>query len=127
MGSPSPMVSRQRGEVLKALGDDLLEAIPLPTVGVWRSTAETAAGKLTQRPSGHPPAHGRLPQLARGRRYRRGRESARGYYEDAYAFEVLARDVLEPLGEGGDCRYRHRLRDLYTDQEIEDAWSGRRL
>ena len=62
MGILSPMVSRQRGEVLKALGDDLLKAIPLHPADVWRSTASTAAGKSTQRPSGHPPAHGRLPQ-----------------------------------------------------------------
>lgn len=51
----------------------------------------------------------------RARRHRQGRASASGYYEDAYDFAALARCLLEPLGPGGDRRYRTSVIDLDTD------------
>lgn len=53
-------------------------------------------------------------------RYRRGRDSADGYYEDAYDFDKLARLTLAPLGPGGDRRYHVRVHDLRSDGVIED-------
>lgn len=53
-------------------------------------------------------------------RYRQGRESARGYYEDAYDLVALAERVLRPLGPDGDGVYAARVHDLATDAVIAD-------
>ncbi|KAA0023674.1 uridine kinase [Antrihabitans cavernicola] len=54
-------------------------------------------------------------------RHRQGRDSAIGYYQDAYDFDAFARHVLTPLGPGGDRRYRERIIDLVSDQPIREA------
>ena len=56
----------------------------------------------------------------RARRYRQGRRSAAGYYEDAFDFSAFAEQVLIPLGPRGDRRYRVKLRDLATDALVEE-------
>jgi uridine kinase len=53
-------------------------------------------------------------------RYRQGRNSARGYYEDAYDFESLRELVLRPLGPGGTRRYASRVHDLESDRPVRD-------
>lgn len=55
----------------------------------------------------------------RERRYRQGRDSARGYYEDAYDFESLVDRVLLPLGPGGNCEYAVRVHDLTSDSVLD--------
>lgn len=55
-------------------------------------------------------------------RYRQGRDSAQGYYEDAFDFESLRRLTLEPLGPGGTRRYASRVHDLESD-EVLPVWS----
>ncbi|MPZ62145.1 MAG: uridine kinase [Propionibacteriales bacterium] len=57
----------------------------------------------------------------RERRYQ-GRESTRGYYEDAYDFESLADMVLRPLGPGGTREYAVRVHDLASDNVV-DEWA----
>lgn len=57
---------------------------------------------------------------ARAIRYRQGRDSASGYYEDAYNFDALAEEVLRPLGPGGSLVYATRIHDLATDEAIHD-------
>jgi uridine kinase len=125
------MASRQRAEVLNELGEEVLGTMashPLRVAidGITAAGKSTLADELAEvlGPYGREVIRLRMDDFhnPRGHRYRRGRRSACGYYEDAYSFEALARDVLEPLGEGGDHRYRRRLRDLRTDEEIEDAW-----
>jgi uridine kinase len=54
-------------------------------------------------------------------RYRRGRDSAEGYYRDAYDYDALVRRALIPLGPGGDRRYVERVLDLASDAPVEDA------
>ncbi|MFI1621727.1 hypothetical protein ACH4VT_32870 [Streptomyces lydicus] len=56
----------------------------------------------------------------RAHRHRQGRDSAHGYYQDAYDFPAFARSVLVPLGPGGDHRYRSRIIDLASDQAIDE-------
>lgn len=51
-------------------------------------------------------------------RYRQGRDSARGYYEDAFNFEALQLLTLEPLGPGGGGRYACHVHDLETDEML---------
>lgn len=58
-------------------------------------------------------------------RYRQGRASARGYYEDAYDLEAVARLLLQPLGAGpnssdGTWSIHTRCHDLHTDTPIND-------
>nr|WP_211160868.1 uridine kinase [Microcella alkalica] len=54
-------------------------------------------------------------------RYRQGRDSARGYYEDAYDLEALADRVLRPLGTPGSSTYAMRVHDMSTDETISGA------
>lgn len=56
----------------------------------------------------------------RSHRYRQGRDSADGYYEDAYDFLAFVRLVLAPLGPGGSGAYRRRIIDLPTDEPIHE-------
>ena len=56
----------------------------------------------------------------RARRYRQGRSSARGYYDDAYDFGSVAERVLLPLGPGGTGTYAVRVHDLASDSVIDD-------
>jgi uridine kinase len=56
----------------------------------------------------------------RAHRHRQGRDSADGYYEDAYDFTEFARCVLAPLGPGGSREYRQRIIDLATDEPIDE-------
>jgi uridine kinase len=56
-------------------------------------------------------------------RYRRGRESARGYYEDAYDFEAVRDFVLAPFGPGGSREYAVRVHDLETDS-VRREWAA---
>jgi uridine kinase len=53
-------------------------------------------------------------------RHRQGRDSADGYYADAYDFASFSRLVLEPLGPGGDRKYRQRIIDLLSDTAIDE-------
>lgn len=39
-------------------------------------------------------------------RYRRGSLSPEGYYRDAFDYDAVHAQLLEPLGPGGDRRYR---------------------
>lgn len=56
----------------------------------------------------------------RARRHQQGRDSAIGYYEDAYDFGALAREVLIPLGPSGDRRYRSSIIDLASDAPTDE-------
>ena len=56
----------------------------------------------------------------RDRRYRQGRDSARGYYEDAYDFDSLVERVLRPLGAGGTGIYAVKVHDLASDAVVDD-------
>ncbi|HJQ03051.1 MAG TPA: hypothetical protein VJ851_15760 [Jatrophihabitans sp.] len=54
-------------------------------------------------------------------RYRRGRDSALGFWLDSYDYQRLRTDVLEPLGPGGSRRYRRAAHDLRTDRMLDPA------
>lgn len=89
----------------------------------------TAAGKTTLARElaaavasrGRPAAHLSMDGFHHPRavRHRQGRESADGYYLDAYDFPSFRRLVLDPLGPGGDRRYRERIIDLRADTPID--------
>ncbi len=51
-------------------------------------------------------------------RYRKGRDPARGYYDDAYDFAALRDRVLLPLGGTPPHRVATRVHDLTTDAVV---------
>ena len=57
----------------------------------------------------------------RAERYRQGRASPRGYYEDARDLAAVRRLLLDPLGPGGDRHYRTACFDLERDRPIDQA------
>ena len=52
-------------------------------------------------------------------RYVLGRDSPLGYYRDSFDYDALRRLVLEPLGPGGDRRYRAAAYDSYADSRVD--------
>jgi len=52
-------------------------------------------------------------------RYRRGRDSAEGYYRDAYDYDQLIGRALLPLGSPDECWYVASVFDLDADAPIE--------
>ena len=52
------------------------------------------------------------------RRYRQGRASPRGFFEDSYEYGAFRSLVVEPLRPGGSGRYRTASHDLASDQPV---------
>lgn len=52
-------------------------------------------------------------------RYRRGPDSPRGYYYDSFDYAAVRATLLDPLGPGGDRRYRRAAFDWRTDRPVE--------
>jgi uridine kinase len=55
----------------------------------------------------------------REHRYRQGRTSAIGYYQDGYDLTRFAESVLTPLGPSGDGRYVPAILDLGSDEPLQ--------
>lgn len=54
----------------------------------------------------------------RSMRYRAGRDSADGYYRDAFDLDGLVEHLLDPLGPGGTRRHRTAIFDLDRDVSL---------
>jgi uridine kinase len=54
----------------------------------------------------------------RAERFARGSESPEGYFLDSFDYPALRAALLDPLGPGGDLRYRRRVFDLRTDESV---------
>ncbi len=52
-------------------------------------------------------------------RYRQGRSSPRGFYEDSYDYAALFRELLDPLGENGSGRYRPAVFDVALNEPVD--------
>lgn len=55
----------------------------------------------------------------RSRRYRMGKTSPEGYFEDSFNYTELTAVLLGPLGPGGTRRYRRAVFDYRTDSATE--------
>jgi uridine kinase len=92
--------------------------------GITASGKTTLARELAAAVAarGRPAAHLSMDGFHNPRavRHRQGRDSADGYYLDAYDFASFQRLVLEPLGPGGDLRYRERIIDLRSDTPLDE-------
>ena len=60
------------------------------------------------------------PRAARYARY--GTRSPIGFYEDAFDYPTLWSVLLQPLGPGGDRRYRRAMFDVVADAPLAEAW-----
>lgn len=121
-----------RTKVLRRIADQLAAStlghpVRVAVDGITASGKSTFADELADAVS----AAGRTPirvtmdgfHHRRQHRHRQGSLSSDGYYEDAYDFAATVRDLLTPLGPGGDRRYRDRVIDLARDLPIEDGWA----
>jgi uridine kinase len=121
-----------RDDVLRRIADHLRGRRPghplrVGVDGITSSGKTTLAGEL----AGLVGASGRTVRRVsmdgfhhpRAHRHRQGRMSADGYYEDAYDLRAARRDLLGPLGPGGDRRYRYQIIDLATDAAVAGAWA----
>jgi uridine kinase len=54
----------------------------------------------------------------RAERYRRGSNSPDGYYHDSFDYAALRHTLLEPLGPGGDGRYRRVVFDVRSETPV---------
>ncbi len=121
----------RRGEVIDELARLLLgqssgkaEAVfRVAVTGITASGKSTLAAELATRISalGRQCVHLQVDGFHNPRaiRYRRGRESAEGYYRDAYDYAQLIARALVPLGSPGDRSYVVRVFDLEADSPVE--------
>lgn len=54
-------------------------------------------------------------------RYRQGRSSPHGFYEDSYDYAALHRELLDPLTRNGSGRYRTAVFDVAGDAAVDQA------
>lgn len=110
--------------MLAAIADRILEterphpvrvAIDGPDAAGKTTLADELAARL--RAAGRPVIRASVDDFERPRaeRYRRGRDAAEGYRLDAFDHPALVRLLLDPLGPGGDRRYRTTALDLERD------------
>lgn len=119
-----------RDRVLGRIADHLAEKRPghplrVAVDGITASGKTTLARELTAAvmARGRSAAHLSMDGFHNPRvvRHRLGRDSADGYYADAYDFAAFQRLVLDPLGPGGDRKYRQRIIDLASDAPIDES------
>lgn len=54
-------------------------------------------------------------------RYAQGKESARGYYEDAHDYTAFKERLLKPLGPNGNLQYETISHNLITDMPVHNT------
>ena len=120
MITPRDRVLGRIADHLVGLGRPLRVAVD----GITASGKTTLARELTALVAarGRSAAHLSMDGFHHPRavRHRLGRSSADGYYLDAYDFASFERLVLDPLGPGGDRRYRSRIIDLRSDVAVDE-------
>ncbi|OZC84610.1 hypothetical protein CH254_19470 [Rhodococcus sp. 06-412-2C] len=107
------VISRDLGHPLRVAIDGVT-ASGKSTCARWLVNAIAAQG----RPAIHVTMDGFHHR--RAHRYRQGRASAAGYYQDACDFDALCTQVLIPLGPNGSGEIRRRIIDLASDEPVED-------
>ena len=95
--------------------------------GVDASGKTTLADELTPliEACGHPVIRASVDEFhnPRDMRYQRGVDSPEGYYLDSFNYTVLQRDLLKPLGPGGNRRYRRAAFNFREDAATQDIWN----
>ena len=55
-------------------------------------------------------------------RYRKGRFSPQGFYEDTFNHGAIISCILKPLGPGGDLFYKKRQFDFRSNSSVDGNW-----
>jgi uridine kinase len=102
-------------------GHPVRVAIDGPDAAGKSTLADELAGRLAA--AGRPVIRASADDFARPRadRHRRGRRSPDGYRLDGLDLAALRAALLDPLGPGGDRRYRTRSFDLDADRPVREA------
>jgi uridine kinase len=127
-------MSNTRASRIELLVDVLLErarstserVLRVAVTGITASGKSALATELTERIHARGTPCFRVPvdgfHNPRAQRHRLGRESAEGYYRDAYNYTLLRERALRPLGLGGDRRYVVRAFDVEADATVDAPW-----
>lgn len=129
MNSRSPEVGGARAQLLAALtarllmqepGHPLRVAIDGPDAAGKTVLADELAEALAA--AGREVIRASVDGFHRPRaeRYRRGADSAEGYYRDSFDHGAIWSALLDPLGPGGNRRYRLRSFDFRTDTDLDE-------
>jgi len=119
------MKSSSRQEILKQISAHILSIatdhpIKVGIDGITASGKSTFARELAEflHPSGRPIISTTLDGFHNPRsiRHQKGRESAEGYYFDAYNYPAIVEHLLLPLSAVGNLKYKTQVLDLHTDQ-----------
>lgn len=121
----------QKKDVLAALADEILHNYGRGRVivaidgvdgaGKTRFAADLAEA-ITRK--GHAVVQASIDGFHRPRaeRYARGRDSARGFYEDSYDYSVFRRVLVEPFRMGGSAAFVTEAFDHRSDSPVEPKW-----
>ncbi|MDA3959778.1 MAG: uridine kinase [Planctomycetota bacterium] len=119
--------SPARSALLDQLADQIVTVVcnhPVRVAidGISASGKTVLADELAQRISarGRPVIRAALDGFhhAAAIRYRQGRDSVAGYVDDSFDLVTMRRVLLEPLGPGGDRRYRSAVYDLHDESPV---------
>ena len=119
--------TEQRKRVLAELADQLVVAWPDRTIRVAVDGVD-GAGKTTFADElgaavaalGRPVIRASVDGFhnCRAVRYRQGRDSPAGFFEDSYNYTALKEYLLDPLAPDGSRRYRRAYFDHVTDKTV---------
>ncbi|TCJ82243.1 UNVERIFIED_ORG: uridine kinase [Bacillus cereus] len=118
-----------RKQRIKEIADHILKLnVPHPRrVGVSGITASgktTFANELAEeiKKRGLPVTRASIDDFHNPRviRYAKGKESARGYYEDAHDYTAFKERLLKPLGPDGNLQYETISHNLKTDIPVHN-------
>ncbi|RWS45027.1 hypothetical protein EKA14_04430 [Bacillus mycoides] len=110
------------GHILKL---NLTHPIRVGVSGITASGKTTFANELAEevKKRGVPVTRASIDDFHNPRaiRYTQGKESARGYYEDAHDYSAFKERLLKPLGTNGNLHYETISHNLITDIPVQNA------
>ena len=110
------------GHILKL---NLTHPIRVGVSGITASGKTTFANELAEevKKRGVPVTRASIDDFHNPRaiRYTQGKESARGYYEDAHDYIAFKERLLKPLGPNGNLSYETISHNLITDIPVQNA------
>ncbi|MFD6510787.1 hypothetical protein [Bacillus sp. NPDC060175] len=120
----------RRKQRIKKIADHILtlnlaHPIRVGVSGITASGKTTFANELAEeiRKRGVPVTRASIDDFHNPRviRYTQGKESARGYYEDAHDYTSFKERLLKPLGPNGNLQYEAISHNLITDMSVHNT------
>ncbi|KKZ93486.1 Uridine kinase [Bacillus wiedmannii] len=118
-----------RKKRIKEIADHILKLnlthpIRVGISGITASGKTTFANELAEeiKKRGLPVTHASIDDFHNPRliRYAQGKDSARGYYEDAHDYTAFKERLLKPLGSNGNLQYETISHNLKTDNHVHN-------